>query len=72
MRASKMPTSDFLSISYCFRVKRGQNHHFEGLIEFLFSSNFDGIFFIGFLSMRALKMPTVDFSISYRFRVKRD
>ena len=53
-------------------AQKGKNVIFEAMSKFYFSSNFDGIFFIGFLSLRAFRIVQPIFSISYRFQDTRD
>ena len=63
--------SRFFSIIYRFqgtRAQKGKNTIFEATSNFYFSSNFDGIFFIGFLLKRAFRTLQPIFSISYHFR----
>ena len=53
----------FLSLTV-FEVQgaqKGKNAFLEATSDFYFSSNFDGIFFIGFLSKRAFRIVTTDF-----------
>ena len=56
----------FLSLTI-FEIQgtlKGKNAIFEATSNFYFSSNFDGIFFIGFLSMRAIRMVPSRFFLS--------
>ena len=71
MRAFRIVIADFfylLPFSRYKRPKRAKVRFFEATSNFYFSSNFDGIFFIGFLSVRAVKVIQPISSISYRFR----
>ena len=71
MRAFRIVYSRFFISLTVFEIQgaqRGKNAIFEATSKFYFSSNFDGIFFIGFLSMRAFRIVQPIFSISYRFR----
>ena len=64
MRAFRIVTADFFLSLTVFEIQgaqKGKNAIFEATSKFYFSSDFNGIFFIGFLSMRAFRIVTTAF-----------